>query len=399
MEEKWLENGRIYVWGGGWRGRQICSFLRLAGKKAEYIIDNDKSLHGNKIEGIRIVGFDSIVSILDQTDTIIIGTYTTVREQQIREQIQDSGFRGTVWGSMAFHDKFEIPYYCCRAERYAYRTEFSDNLQGWLDHILEEVEFWNKEAAKPQGKHYQHYLERIRPKEFACGRIKDKVKDGDVILDVGSGICSQYGNRLSKTEEIILKGVDPLASFYNRINQRFAKEHELDFPIAPVEFGFFELLSFQYGNAYSDHILIDNALDHCIDPFTAIMECLRVLKVGGTLSMAHHVDEAYKAFYSGLHQWNICCDENHDFIIWNEKSYINVTRELSEYAEIQTSREMINSDVTPFGIVICNLVKKKEIPGEYFTDEREKAGMLMEGFMGKLADLEFALDYLKIMVL
>ena len=99
------------------------------------------------------------------------------------------------------------------------------------------------------------------------------------------------------------------------------------------------------------------------------------------------------------HQWNICCDTNGDFVIWNEKNYINVTKKLSEYADIQTSKVMINSSEMPFGSVICNLVKKKEIPEEYFIHERERAGMLMKGFMEKLSDLRFALDYLKIMSL
>lgn len=399
MEEKKLENGRIYVWGAMTRGRQICNLLKQAGKKVEYMIDNNKSLHGSKIDGIQVVGFCSVVDMLNETDTIIIGMYTIVNEQQVREQIRKSGFSGNIWGSMEFHDKFEIPYYCNQAKAYSYQTEFCHSLQGWLDNILEEVEFWDKEAATPQGKHYQHYLERIKSKEFECSRIKDMVKGGDVVLDVGSGICSQYGSFLNKKEQIVLKGIDPLAPFYNTINRRFAKEHELDFQIAPVEFGFFELLSFQYGKAYSDYILIDNALDHCIDPFTAITECLQVLKIGGTLSMAHHVDEAYKAFYSGLHQWNICCDEDNDFVIWNKKNYINVTQKLSEYTDIQTHREMINSDVTPFGLVICNLIKKKELPMEYFVNERERAGMLMKGFMEKLSDLNFALEYLKIMAL
>lgn len=394
-----MENGKICVWGAMTRGRQICGFLRQAGKKVEYIIDNNEALHGTEIDGILVVGLASVAGLLNRQDTIIVGTYTTVNERQIREQIQNSGFQGSVWGSMDFHDQFEIPYYCNEAKNRPYQTDFGYSLHRWLDNILEEVEFWNKEAASPQGVHYRHYLERIRPKEFNCERIKNMVKAGDVVLDAGSGICSQYGNQLSNTGRILLTGIDPLAAFYNEINRRFEKEHELDFRIEPVKFGFFELLSFQYRGGHSDYILVDNALDHCIDPFTAVIECLRVLKPGGMLTMAHHVDEAYKAFYAGLHQWNICSDGNDDFVIWNEENYINVTEELREYADIETYREKINSDVTPFGIVVCNLVKKKEIPVGYSGDERARAGLLMEGFMEKLSDPRFALDYLKIMAL
>lgn len=397
MDREWMNGGKLFVWGAMCRGRQICSFLRNVEKTVECIIDNNEELHGSEADGIRIVGFGSIIHVLRETDTIIIGTYTLEREQEIRLQIQESGFRGIVLGGAEFHEKFEIPYFCDQAENYPYQIDFRRNLHTWLDNLLEEVEFWKKEAADPQGRFYQHYLERMKPKIFDCSRMKDRVKDGDVVLDVGSGICSQYGNFLSKTERIVLKGIDPLAPFYNRINRRFEKDHELDFRIAPVEFGFFELLSFQYGNAYSDYILIDNALDHCIDPFAAIVECLRVLRVGGTLTMAHHVDEAYKAFYGGLHQWNLCRRENGDFVIWNERNYMNVTQELSEYADIQTFDEKIISDVTPFGIVVCNLVKKKELPVEFFAEERNRAGVLMSGLMEKMSDLQFALDYLKVM--
>ncbi len=202
---------------------------------------------------------------------------------------------------------------------------------------------------------------------------------------------------MSETKKVRLIGIDPLASFYNQINQRFEKEHNLKFKISPVEFGFFELLSYQYGSEYSDYILIDNALDHCIDPFAAIIECLRVLKTGGTLVTRHHVDEAYKAFYSGLHQWNICCDQNGDFIIWNRNNYVNVTQELEDYAEIKVEKETISSGVVPFGIVACNLTKKKELPSMYLAEERQRAGAFMKGFAEKLSDLQFAMKYLEIM--
>ncbi len=64
-------------------------------------------------------------------------------------------------------------------------------MRTWLDNLLEEVEFWKKEAASSGGKYYQHYLERIKPKQFVCDRMKEmKVEEDQVILDVGSGICS-----------------------------------------------------------------------------------------------------------------------------------------------------------------------------------------------------------------
>lgn len=64
MEEKWMEDGKIYVWGAMWRGRQICNFLRRAGKKVEYIIDNNEALHGSKVDGIPVEGFSSIAHML-----------------------------------------------------------------------------------------------------------------------------------------------------------------------------------------------------------------------------------------------------------------------------------------------------------------------------------------------
>ncbi len=99
MEKRKLNAERIFVWDAISRGQQVCNFLKQIGKKVTAVIDRNEVLHDNQLCGTKIVGFHSIRETLTKKDTIIIGVRTAVYEKEIRQQIKDAGFQGTVWGA------------------------------------------------------------------------------------------------------------------------------------------------------------------------------------------------------------------------------------------------------------------------------------------------------------
>jgi ubiquinone/menaquinone biosynthesis C-methylase UbiE len=108
--------------------------------------------------------------------------------------------------------------------------------------------------------------------------IEEQLTGSEKILDIGCGLISMYGNYVGE-KKINLIAIDPLAHFYNIINERY--QGELFSEEKRSSFGMFEFMADFYEENYADYIIINNALDHCIDPFKSIIECLHVLKCGG----------------------------------------------------------------------------------------------------------------------
>lgn len=394
-----MELNKVIVWGAKWRGLQLVQFIQDKLKvNVECFVDSNLELSGEMVEGKDVISPDTFFEEYNLLDvSVIVGCFDPIKEREIIETLNNNKFKGCIIGGAEFHNKYEMPYFCNTAKK-RYEIEFDDKMDKWIKNILAEVEFWKNEVASKNGLYWNHYLDRIKPKQFQCERVSELIKENDIVLDVGCGICSQYGSLLNN-HIINLKGIDPLAPFYNRINLKNKEILGLDFEIPQVEFGLFELLSYTYGNDYCDIILIDNALDHCIDPVNSIVECLKVLKIGGTLSTFHHIDEAYKAFYSDLHQWNVCCDENNCFILWNQDNYINVNELLKDYVEIKVEKSMILAPEIPFGGVICNIKKAKEIPDDFMNMGKQRAGVVLEKMMTQLSDLQYAIELLKLQCL
>lgn len=372
---------KAYIWGGSFRGIQIKGILESLGVEVCGVIDRNV---------LGCMKPEKFFEICQPTDVVVIGSIKPETQKSIIKDIKGSGSNVIIMTNQEFHYKYEIPFYE-KNSSHKYEMDFEQKMKKWFDSFLSEVKFWKNDVATPSGYYWNHYIQRLKPKEFICERISGLVKDGDIVLDVGCGICSQYGKKLNNGV-INLVGIDPLAPFYNKINDRYYKNYSDDKKQenATVVFGMFELLSYMLGENYADFILIDNALDHCIDPYSAIIECLKVVKIGGMVSTRHHVNEAYKAMYSDLHQWNICADDDNKFIIWNQENYIDVKEYLDEYVEFDVRIEQNISLEAPYGNVICNFVKKKDIPDNLSKYTKKRTGFVMGEMMRKLADIEYA---------
>lgn len=61
---------------------------------------------------------------------------------------------------------------------------------------------------------------------------------------------------------------------------------------------------------------------------------LAICKVGGKVILRHNENEAEKACYNGLHQWNIELREG-KFIIWGKDRQFDIGEEIKEFAVIE----------------------------------------------------------------
>lgn len=118
------------------------------------------------------------------------------------------------------------------------------------------------------------------------------------ILDVGAGPCTSIGKTYpGKTLEIT--PVDPLADEYNRLWARKGIA-----PPVPTRACAGEELPARFGSDRFDIAYARNALDHAADPARVIRNMISVVRPGGYVVLRHSANEAVKADYRGLHQWN-----------------------------------------------------------------------------------------------
>lgn len=378
-----------FIYSINYRTIQVKNILKLSNISLIGIIGTDSN--------ITMSLDDFLVNYNNNNSVLIIAVPIPKEETVVINNLLNRKFVGKIVTNAEFHYKYEIPYYANSAKR-IYDIDFYRKIQKWMDNFLSEVVFWKTQVATPGSMYWNHYIDRISVKEFYSNRINnDCIKEDTVILDVGCGICSQYGTTFNGKNLNII-GIDPLAYFYNDINRKYLNKHT-EIKRKDVEFGMFELLSYNFSENYADYILIDNALDHCIDPVAAIIESLKVLKINGVLSTAHHVNEAYKAFYSDLHQWNIYCDENNEFVLWNTDNYISVSNMLKDYVDIEISIDKKYTVECPYGQVVCNMKKKKDIPYNLYSENKNRYNFIIREFMRKLTDIKYAVSLLDLNII
>lgn len=382
----------IIVWGAGNRGKQIVEQLYFEGVKSIIVVDENQKKQGTYIyKNIYVHSPEYILNIpkREQMDYLLIISPFMYKEE-IMSRITSVEYIGTVWSNYDFHNIVEIPSLITRVESEKYKIDFDLQLQDWFNNILSEVDFWKNCVAKPDSKYHNVWLERQIDKEFICERLARNPRLGELVMDIGSGICSKYGSKIQSSSEYLnFVAVDPLAFFYNHINKKYGCDTE-------IRFGMFEILSYQFPMDSADYILIDNAIDHCIDPLAAIIESYKILKIGGVLSLSHNENEAFFEKYYGLHKWNVAAYKN-EMIFWNDNQYVNVSRLLSQYCDIDLQiKDFSVANEVPFGRVICNITKRREIPNHVYPMSENRVIKILTECMNTLSEPSFAERYLNL---
>lgn len=175
-----------------------------------------------------------------------------------------------------------------------------------------------------------------------------------LVLDVGAGRRSVVGTIPPEPGHVItLRACDVLAVAYDLLNQLYGLK-----PYVKVEFAFVERLTDRYEQSNFDIVRMSNALDHCYDPFTGIFEMLKVAKIGGTVRLIHHENEAEREMQYGMHQWNITSEGEDSLLIWRKDFRADMRDILKGCARIQTKRRDNQNGICN---IISDIVKTDDI--------------------------------------
>ncbi len=352
--------------------------------------DRDTAKHGMYLKGILIVSPERLLELCmaHQVGHIVIGVDGKPAEE-IRQEVK-SRFPSNV--KLVEFDEFFSPLKLehianIRKERvFRWDVAFETQLEKWIQNFMGEVRFWSQHVANPAGYARQHYLDMLNTRDFdgvyKTTPIAHLVKDQAIVMDFGCGVVSRFGENLPGSGKIHLIPVDPLAPFYNRINERFSGGRIGN---RCCQLGLFEFAAHFFEKNYSDLIIIHNALDHCIDPYKSILECLYVLKPGGRMHLDHRMNEAEFEDYIGLHQWNIDCDGAGNFVIWNEENAINVSEALKDIADMKIS---FADDAYGWKFMIAEITKLRDFNLDEFIgmeQECRELALFVQKLMGWIA--------------
>jgi SAM-dependent methyltransferase len=211
----------------------------------------------------------------------------------------------------------------------ASRSLAEQRLRSWLLGVDSEVKFWDYWFATKGGDWPQDFEIRLDPKrefpEYLLDGLSPKTAK---ILDVGAGPITGFGFT-HKGSKLDITACDPLASFYDRVLEKYS----ITPPVRTITAFAEELSSFFSTNTF-DLVTCSNALDHSFEPIRGIEEMLLVTRIGGRVHLTHRINEAVFGHYTGLHQWNFDA-ENNRFIMWNNEQRIDVNSVFNSCAEIK----------------------------------------------------------------
>lgn len=377
------------VWGTNVVGQQTAKIAEELGYEVLFFCRSSGAEKDTYIDNIAVVGPEELrrFCVEGRVNHIILGMGNPVNLREVRATIHES-FPPQL--TITTRDEIDNQYLKKVKENISFRwdVDFKNQAAIWIQNFASEVDFWIEEVAKDKGVYHDSYIQSLKNRDFGgifetCDEIVKTLKTGSVVMDIGCGLMTKYGNRLSDGQEIKLFPVDPLAYFYNKINEKYAgMEYKAS------QFGLFEFIANYIEKDYCDLILINNALDHCIDPYKSLIECLYILKKRGKMRLSHRRAEAHNAIYDGLHKWNIDLDDNNNFVIWNQENAINITERLKSICEIQVE---YTGDVLPRANqwITVYITKTEDFSLDRFVDidkERNDLAFFIEKLMEKMAD-------------
>ena len=152
------------------------------------------------------------------------------------------------------------------------------------------------------------------------------------VLEVGCGPYPVGSISPEEGHEISLTCCDVLAVPYSILHSLFGVSTYMK-----IDFAFVERLTDRYEENSFDIVRMRNALDHSYDPFTGIFEMLKVTRIGGTLRLYHHVNEAERELEYGMHQWNITSDGEDSMVIWRKGLRADIRDILGSAVSVKTN--------------------------------------------------------------
>lgn len=339
---------KVY-YGAGEEFRKMVNRSNIG--KIDYIVDTyPEKYRGRQVCGHKVYD-NSIIKTLTSEDVVCVAAnYDNFREietvvKKLNPQVKIWHVRYLEWEQVLKSKLAEVK----NAPEY---YTINKNIELWLNSIDEEYEAWYRYLSELKAGGQQNEL--LKEKPFAFPYLKDlSIKEDDIIMDVGAGPFSKYGQTINGKRGNIIT-VDALAPFYRYI----LDDLDLKLPLY-TEFAMMECLSGFYHSESANYVFANNTIDHCIDPARAIVELLEVVTVNGYLLLSHYEAEAEFGSYCGLHQWNFT-EIDGDLILFNKAlQKVNISKLLSDCCEIEIRREPLGWMGYDYRDVIIAKIHKK----------------------------------------
>lgn len=353
-----LLDKQLIVVGAGECGKILCMAMSRCGIEVSEIYDNDVNKQDEILLGRGVKNPYELINIKNKKALIILA----VGRQHIEElykQIREIVNSVEIISWYYILNVLAKRVYSTREEKWEidYEVKFDE----WLIKCQSEIK---SHFHSMKNKSYLYF-----EKQNVCKRLDNYVmKNGDMVLDLGSGSALKYGDIING-KRICYVPIDPLAFAYKYGYTKYNLKNPHD-----IKFAFGEHLSLFFNENISDFVVADNSLDHAINPLRCIIECLRVVKIGGIVSLRHAAVEGRLGYGTGLHQWDMFISESNEFVIGDTLNKINVTNLLKSYVEFDVYEEYDDTFKGP--MVIVNMVKKqqisKEILDQYDNSEGEQ---------------------------
>lgn len=258
------------------------------------------------------------------------------------------------------------------------KEEYKKYLTDWLNGIPSEINFWYHNIRTKAKRFMSEEEWQIRT-SFESPFLLEKelwLKETD-FLDVGSGPYSNCGFKTDKTK-LTFTAVDPLASVYSKIKEKF----KLVTPINPKT-AMVENLSSCFKENTFDIVHMSNSLDHSFDPILGLWQMLWVCKKGGKIILRHAENEAEHQKYCGLHQWNIEIKDNACYF-WRKDKRINIATTFGDFITIKKLDKNLDSHSKQYYTYIV-IMKNKDVPLHF----NENYPMLLESFLEYICLLNY----------
>lgn len=263
------------VWGTRGTGQWLAKRANAIGYNVRFYCSSTPASQGKLIDEIPVISPEKLRELCFENEVtcVIIGAGAGPHEQEIRDRLV-SEFPAEI--QVISRDDLQNPYLLSKRAQLEYRwnVELQAQSEIWIQNFMKEVTYWAQNVVNPTGCDHYIYSEWSNNKDFSgidktSYALSNALEEDAVVLDVGSGLVSKYGNTLPNGKKIRLMQVDALAAFYNKINQKVYGQ-----TVASCNFGLFEFMANFYEENFCDAIVISNALDHCIDPYKSLIECL-----------------------------------------------------------------------------------------------------------------------------
>jgi len=200
----------------------------------------------------------------------------------------------------------------------------------WRAGVRSELEFWD-DYIRVKGLGWSdNYPDRLDPNLPLQPRLEALLPpEKEVhILDVGAGPLTWLG-KISRGRALKITAIDPLADEYDKILHKYGVQ-----PIARTRSLAGEDLTRRFTVNTFDLCCARNSIDHAYNPERVILRMIDVVKKGRYVLLEHNVNEAEKAKYTGLHQWNFDLSGDKDFLIRSKSHVTNMTQKYADRCAI-----------------------------------------------------------------